>query len=227
ERTTDIHFRIEGPAASQIEGAFIEDWSFVTAETLAPSSSLPEAAGNSLCRVISDGPDEGMGKLYMILSGIISSAQKSIRIMTPYFVPPREILAALQAATLRGVTVDIVLPEKNNLIFVHWATRNLLWELLTWGVNVYYQPPPFAHTKLIMVDDHYIQIGSANIDARSLRLNFELNVEIYDETLAKDLSDYFCEIKSRSKVVTLEEVDSRPFFERLRDSFAWLFSSYL
>jgi cardiolipin synthase A/B len=226
-QTTDIHFRICGPVARQIEQVFMEDWLFVTGETLHSRLCFPRRAGSSFCRVISDGPDEQMGKLYMILSGAISSAQHSIRIMTPYFLPPRGILTALQTATLRGVSVEIILPEKNDIRFVHWATRNMLWELLEYDVHIYYQPAPFAHTKLIMVDDQYIQVGSANIDSRSLRLNFELNVEIYDQILAASLKGYFEELQGRCRKVTLQELDSRPLTQRLRDAFSWLFSSYL
>lgn len=205
----------------------MEDWLFVAGEALPLPSRFPVSAGSSFCRVISDGPDEQMGKLYMILSGVISSAQHSIRIMTPYFLPPRGILTALQTAALRGVKVEIILPGKNDIRFVHWATRNMLWELLEYDAHIYYQPPPFAHTKLILVDDRYIQAGSANIDSRSLRLNFELNVEIYDQILAANLKDYFEELRGRCRKVTLKELDSRPLLKRLRDAFAWLFSSYL
>lgn len=226
-RTTDVHFRFEGPVAYQIEDVFVDDWLFVTGETLPLHPSLNVAEGDSLCRAVSDGPDEEMEKLYMILSGMISSARKTIRIMTPYFVPPRGIMTALQTAALRGVRVEVILPEKNDVQFVHWATRNLLWELLAYDAFVYYQPPPFAHTKLLLVDDNYVQVGSANIDARSLRLNFELNVEMYDQGITVALTDYFEDIKSRCKAFTLEEADGRPLSERLRDSFAWLFSSYL
>ncbi|MBN1548006.1 MAG: PLDc N-terminal domain-containing protein [Syntrophaceae bacterium] len=226
-QTTDIHFLILGPVARQIEQVFMEDWFFTTGETLTALSSLPKEAGSSFCRVISDGPDEQMGKLYMILSGVISSAQHSIRIMTPYFLPPRGILTALQTAIVRGVHVEIILPEKNDVQFVHWATRNMLWELLEYEAAIYYQPAPFAHTKLILVDDHYVQAGSANIDSRSLRLNFELNVEIYDQNLASELKTYFESLRSRCRRITLQELDGRSLLQRLRDAFAWLFSSYL
>lgn len=226
-QTTDIHFMLRGRVARQIELVFMEDWLFTTGETLPMLPDLPEDAGSSFCRVISDGPDEQMGKLYMILSGVISSAQHSIRIMTPYFLPPRGILTALQTAIVRGVHVEIILPEKNDVRFVHWATRNMLWELLEYDADIYYQPPPFAHTKLILVDDYYVQVGSANIDSRSLRLNFELNVEIYDQMLAATLKDYFETLRGRCRKITLQELDSRPILQRLRDAFAWLFSSYL
>jgi len=89
-------------------------------------------------------------------------------------------VARKRSAALRGVEITIILPPKNNLPFVHWAMRNMLWELLVWGIRVFYQPPPFVHTKLFVVDKHYAQVGSANIDPRSLRLNFELAVEVFD-----------------------------------------------
>jgi len=226
-RSTDIHFHLEGPVAQQIEEVFVDDWFFVTGDTIPLHPSVTNVGEGSLCRIVSDGPDEEMGKLYMILSGIISSAKQNIRIMTPYFIPPRGIITALQTAALRGVCVEVVLPEKNDIPFVHWATRNLLWELLSYDVHIYYQPPPFAHTKLLLIDQDYTQVGSANIDSRSLRLNFELNVEMYDQPIARTLTAYFEDIKKRCHTFRLEQADSRPLPERLRDSFAWLFSSYL
>jgi cardiolipin synthase len=137
------------------------------------------------------------------------------------------MVAALQAAALRGVAVSVVLPEKSNLPFVHWATRNMLWELLEHGVRVYYQPPPFAHTKLFLVDDFYVQIGSANMDPRSLRLNFEFAVETYDTKAGRLAAEYLAGVIDRSREVTLEEVDGRGLPVRLRDSLAWLFQPYL
>jgi cardiolipin synthase len=103
----------------------------------------------------------------------------------------------------------------------------MLWELLQRGVNVYYQPPPFVHTKLFYVDDYYAQIGSANFDARSLRLNFELNVEVIDTEAVNGLARHFEAVRSRSKRVTLADVDSRPMLTKAIDGAAWLFSPYL
>src|SRR5690625_7360206 len=96
------------------------------------------------------------------------------------------MLSALQSASLRGVTVQIVLPERSNLRFVDWATRNMLWELLLWDVDVYYKPAPFAHSKLIVVDGHYVMGGSSNLDARSLRLNYELGVRSEERRVGKE-----------------------------------------
>jgi cardiolipin synthase len=110
---------------------------------------------------------------------------------------------------------------------VHWATRHLLWELLQYGVRFYYQPPPFVHSKLMVIDGRYSLVGSANIDARSLRLNFELNIEIYDTGFAQQLAAHFQAVLERSAPITLAQVDGRSLPIRLVDGVAWLFSPYL
>ena len=227
-RTVDVHFRVTGPVVSQIEDVFVKDWAFTTREQLDVAYvDAGPVAGQAVCRAIIDGPNEDLDKLAMVLIGAVSAAQYSVCIMTPYFLPSREMISALQAAALRGVDVCIILPGKNNQPLAHWATRNMLWELLHWGVHVYYQPPPFAHSKLFVVDEHYVQIGTANIDPRSLRLNFELALEIYDKTFAAEIVEHFVKVRTGSKAVSLQEMDSRPLPVRLRDAIAWLFSPYL
>ncbi len=226
-RVVDIHFRLTGPVVNQIEEVFIEDWQFCTGERLLPSLPRAGQGDGAVCRTIVDGPNEDLDKLAMILVGAVSTAQKSISIMTPYFLPSRELIGALQSAALRGVHVTVILPARNNLPFVHWASRNILWELLQRGVRIYYQPPPFVHSKLFIVDSLYTQIGSANIDPRSLRLNFELAVEVYDETFARALEAHFQKVRDTSREITLEEVDNRPLPARTRDALAWLFTPYL
>ncbi|MDX1556971.1 MAG: phospholipase D-like domain-containing protein, partial [Xanthomonadales bacterium] len=121
----------------------------------------------------------------------------------------------------------LIMPEKNNLPYVHWATRKMLWEMTDYGIDAYYQPPPFAHTKLFLVDDFYAQVGSANLDPRSLRLNFELNVEVFDRVLVQRLTDYTESIRRQSRTITSRELEARPLPVRTRDALAWLFSPYL
>ncbi len=228
--SVDMHFRLAGPVVLQLEELFRADWWFVTGEELAsepPPAAEPEAAGTALCRTVADGPNEDLNKLVTILVGAVSAARRRVEIMSPYFLPPRELSSALQAAALRGVEVRVLLPGRSNLPYVHWATRNMLWELLQHGVEVYYQPPPFVHTKLFLVDGHYAQIGSANLDPRSLRLNFEVAVEVYDTPFARLLERHFEEARSRSRRVPLEEIIRRPLPVRVRDAAAWLFSPYL
>jgi len=226
-RVVDLHFRLKGPVVEQIEQVFLEDWGFLTGEYEGAGQGESKKEGSTVCRVITEGPNEDLDKLAMILIGAVSAARTSVVVMTPYFLPPRGLLAALQAVALRGLQVTVILPAKSDSRLVHWATRKLLWELLERGVQIYYQPPPFVHTKLVIIDGHYVHIGSANIDPRSLRLNFELAVEVFDRPLAEQLTVHVEEVIKRSQVVTLEDMDGRPLPVKLRDAMAWLLSPYL
>ncbi len=226
-RIVDSHFRLSGPVLTQIETVFLRDWQFTTGDPGIAARRVPQPTGSALCRVVADGPAAGFDRLTALLTGAIASARRRVAIMTPYFVPPRELISPLQAAALAGVDVAVILPERNNLPFVHRATRHMLWELLQRGVHIYYQPPPFVHSKLLYVDDHYSLVGSSNFDSRSLRLNFEMNVEVYDRDTVTGLAQHFEKTRARSRAVTLEEVDGRPFMTKTIDGVAWLFSPYL
>ena len=224
-KAADVHFELMGPIAGDIETAFRVDWEFVAGEEL-PASTVPtERHGPVYARAVLDGPNEDLDKLESILIGALGAARERVVIVTPYFLPSRELLAAMKSACLRGVDLTVVLPGENNLPFVHWASSNVLWELLHWDVRVLYQAPPFAHTKLFLVDDEYVQIGSANIDPRSLRLNFELSVELYDRDFAAVVQGYVeQECLANSRQVTLEELAARPLWQRVRDAAFWLAS---
>lgn len=225
--TADIHFQLQGPIIAQLQSVFDEDWQFAAREQISTPVTESRTSGSAICRVITDGPNEDLGKLAMVITGAVALARRSVAIMTPYFLPPPELINALQAAALRGIEVSVILPQKSNLPLVHWSTRNMLWELLQYGVHVYYQPPPFAHSKLLLIDDCYAHIGSANLDPRSLRLNFEIVVEVFEEAFVSRLSEHYNRIKGLSREETLAGVDSRPLPVRIRDAAAWLFSPYL
>lgn len=228
-RTADMHFRIIGPGVYALEDMFFDDWYFATGEE--PDwehAEYPvEPAGGAVCRAIRSGPNEAFEVLTWILVGALSVARERVQIMTPYFIPNRELLSALTAAALRGVRVDILLPERSNLPFVAWATEAMLEEVLQHGIRVHYQPLPFNHSKLFLVDEFYVVIGSANLDPRSLRLNFEFNLEIYDASLALQLSRHFDAVLARSRPVTAEALRQLPFWIRFRDAVAKLLSPYL
>ena len=115
----------------------------------------------------------------------------------------------------------------NNLPYVKWASRSYLWELLQQGVRIFSQPAPFVHTKFMVVDRSWSLIGSANLDPRSLRLNFEFGVEVYDLHFATLLENHCAQALALSREVTLAEMDSRPLAIKLRDATAKLFSPYL
>jgi cardiolipin synthase len=225
-RVIDLHFQLRGPVLASLVAIFHYDWTFGGGREPPPSTEVAPV-GTARCRAIADGPDEELDRLLLLLVGAVGLARRRVAIMTPYFIPPRELLGALQAAALRGVDVDILLPGRNNLFFMHRATRHLLWELLQRGVRVHLQPGPFVHSKLLLVDDDYVQVGSANLDPRSLRLNFELTVEVYDRELVAHLSEHFAAVRARSVEVSLTGVDTRPLPTRLLDGVAWLFSPYL
>ncbi|RZU98029.1 phospholipase D-like domain-containing protein [Spiribacter vilamensis] len=228
EGIRDIHFRVQGPVTRQLEDIFLDDWEFVTGDRPElPAPVEPAQAGTAMSRTLVDGPNEDLHRLTMVLVGAVAAAREHVAIMTPYFLPPRELVAALQAAAVRGTRVDIILPGHNNLPFMHWATSNMLWELVKWDVGVYYQPGAFDHTKLIVVDRHYTQIGSANLDARSLRLNFEIMVEVYDTDFGVRMARHIETARENAHRVTLAELDERPLPSRIRDAIAWLFTPYL
>lgn len=228
-RITDIHFRVEGPVVAAIADVFREDWHFATGEPL----QLPEipvrsfARGDSDCRVIPDGPYKDLDALALAIQAAIGCARHAVDIMTPYFLPGRDLIASLVSASLRGVRVRIVLPARNNLVYVHWANRNTLAELLQWGIAIYYQPAPFCHSKLFCIDSDYCLVGSANLDARSLRLNFEIGLEVFGADLNRALRRHIDDIVACSVQLTAAELDARPVLVRLRDSAAALVSPYL
>lgn len=225
---TDVHFCLQGPVAADLAKVFDDDWAFATRNPRPLiTSSKVSADGGAACRVIPDGPDEALDSLAVTIQSVIAAASTSVDIMTPYFLPSRELISSLQSASLRGVTVRVVLPAKNNLFYVHWANRNVLAELLAWNVEAYYQPAPFCHSKLLCIDDNYCMIGSANLDPRSLRLNFELGVEVFSATLSTQLRAHFEETVAMSQRIDLEELRQRPVRVRLGDSIVGLFTPYL
>jgi cardiolipin synthase len=224
----DIHFKITGNLSQQLRHVFEIDWHFMGGKiNKNASQESRNSISPTICRTIIDGPGENLDHLSIILLSAINSADHEITLMTPYFLPSRELIGALQTAALRGVTITIILPGQNNLSYVHWASRHMLWELLGNDVDIYYQPPPFSHSKLFVIDKQYSLIGSANIDPRSLRLNYEVGVEVYDVDFATKLNCYAQNILKNCRQITLEEVDNRSLLIKIRDGIAWLFTPYL
>jgi cardiolipin synthase len=225
----DVHFSVTGPVVADLQGTFLGDWYFVTGEKLQSKCFFPaiEPSGNALVCCIADGPDREFRKIEQIIIGALSCAKKSVFIMTPYFVPDREMVSALVTTALRGVDIRIVLPGCSNLPFVDWASRALLWELLINGIRIFYQPPPFVHSKLLLVDSAWSLIGSANFDMRSLRLNFELNLSVFDVELSGSIQRHFEQALATSHEITILEMERRPLLLKFRDNFARLFSPYL
>lgn len=197
----------------------------------APDADLADAgtsggsAGGSLCRILMDGPGAPDKTIEDLFCAMISSARASVRIMSPYFLPSQRLTGALNAAVLRGVDVTVIVPGENNHRLVDWAMRHQIPLLSAKGVRLFRQPPPFAHTKLLLIDGAYTLLGSANLDPRSLSLNFELVMEVLDTALAEDLSAFYDSVLARSAACADAPLPALPV--RLRNAASWLFSPYL
>jgi len=227
--TKDLHFRVAGPVVAQLEEAFARDWAFTTGEKLEGSLWFPELEpeGETLARGITDGPDRDIDKLHWVFLAAIGAARRSIRIMTPYFLPDRVLMKALHLAAQRGVEVDIIVPEVGNLPVVRWAMWGFYRQVLRDGIRLWLTPPPFDHSKLFVVDGYWASIGSSNWDPRSLRLNFEFNLECYDEALGASLLDHVRQRLRDARLLTAEELDGRSLFLKVRDGTARLMTPYL
>lgn len=224
-----LHFRLRGPIVTHLQEAFATDWAFAGGESLSgqPWFAQPQRSGTIWARGISHGPDEDFTKMADIIFAALSIAKRHVRIVTPYFLPDASLVQALTVTALRGARVEIFLPSDNNIPLVQWAATAQLWQMLEKRCRVFVTPPPFDHTKLMVVDDYWALIGSTNWDPRSLRLNFEFNVECYDHALAKRLNEIVDRKAQEAKEITIEDVNARSFPVRLRDGLARLLSPYL
>jgi len=225
----DLQFRVRGPVVQELMSVFVSDWEFVARETLSGAGWFPplRERGPVVARAIPDGPDEYFEVLKMIILGALAQARHSVLIATPYFLPDAGLISALNTTALRGVAVDILLPEENNLKLVQWASFALYWQVLDRGCRIWHSPPPFDHSKLMLVDDQWALVGSTNWDPRSMRLNFELNLECYGSELGARMRAWFERRREVAREISQAEMDNRSLARRLRDGVARLLSPYL
>jgi cardiolipin synthase len=229
ETVRDIHFRVTGPVLKYMQAVFAEDWYASKGELIDSDGFLsePEGRGEALARAVSSGPDEDLEKIYQLILGALRSARDHVLIMTPYFIPDRALIQALSSAVLAGVRVEVLLPEKSDHPLVQSASMTYIPELIENGVKVLLVPPPFAHSKLMVVDRTWTLIGSANIDPRSFRLNFEFDLEIYSRDFATRMLEYSNKMSSEGTVLSLEMLRARPLATRLFEGAVKVFSPYL
>ncbi len=229
----DYHFQVEGPVVQELQYAFLRDWHFMTedspAELLTPNYFPPlKSVGNAPVRVINSGPTitetEAIANVFF---SSITAARDRIMIITPYFVPFREIMQALRSAAMRGVLVQVIVPRKNNHFSAGWAGRSNYEELLRAGVEVYEREPPFMHAKAMLVDQAVALVGSANFDACSLRLDYETNLAVFDQKLICELNTAGQEEIAASKKIELQEWLERPTHHVLLENFCGLLSPVL
>jgi cardiolipin synthase len=229
--STDTHFQVEGPIVLQLISVFAHDWAFTTKETLPFETWCSDAwrPGQPVApaRCIRSGPDRFIANTHNMLLGALAVAQRRIRIQSPYFLPDQVLLGAINTAARRGVQVDIVIPGRNNLRLVNYAMTAQLDQVIRNGCSVWRASGNFNHSKLLTIDGGWSYVGSSNLDPRSLRLNFELDVEIYSRHTARQIEALIDNEIEHAELVTLESLAAIPFRKRLRNRIIWLASPYL
>ncbi len=228
----DIHFCVTGPAVADLFNTAAEDWQFTTGEVLSGEEWRIAAPANDpgapvFMRVVASGPDRSVETNHKMLIGALSVAHKSIRIMSPYFLPDRELISALVTAARRGVEVDIVVPTANNLVLVDRAMTAQFDQMLKNYCRIWRSEGAFNHSKLLAIDGIWAYVGSSNLDPRSLRLNFEVDLEVLDRGFAGMIDAHIGSILETAHPVDLEKLRARPFVVRLIEKVLWLGSPYL
>lgn len=238
EKALDLHFSFTGKTVVELEKSFLKDWASCSVDVSEPPSdptltlkSMPKSNSHqpttAWTRAILDGPNENLDRLNELLVGVFSLAKQRIWIMTPYFLPGHDLVGAMIGAKHRGVDVKVLLPARTNVQLIHWATQHSLQHIEAHGLAVFLQPAPFVHTKAIIIDDSYALVGSANIDPRSLRLNFELGIEVFGKEFNDRLGHYFEKKLAKCAKLKLDDLRNQPLAIRMRNAIAWLFTPYL
>jgi cardiolipin synthase len=225
----DIHIRLEGGAARDLQRVFYQDWFFTTGEALQARAYFPSpsAAGNATIAIVPSGPDTHNEAIERIFFGAIAGARERVWITTPYFVPDQAITVAMELAAMRGVDVKIVLPQHSNHAVTFHAGRSFYEPLLEAGVGIYEYLPGMVHAKTMVVDGAVSLVGSANMDLRSFRLNFEVHALIHDPSLASHLELEFKRDLAESRLVSLDAWRARGTRLRIYEGAARLVSPLL
>ena len=228
-RVSDIHFSLAGPVVAQLMQNFERDWEFATGELLDNQIWWPDIKlrGDSVCRVLTSGPDEDLGKIETLFAVALGAARSHVRIVTPYFLPDKKLGEALRLAALRGVRVDVILPEKSDHVIIDWAMRGHMSFFQSYGLNHYLSTASFDHAKLVTVDGEWCAFGSPNWDVRSLRLNFELLVECYTRKVVATIDQLIDDKLRKSRPLQMDELAAQGLQIKLRNATARLFLPYL
>ena len=222
--------RVEGPVVTQMQFAFMDNWVKSRGELLTGLDYFPavEPRGNHITQVIKSSPSEGSSTVKLLYIISIVSAQKSIFITNAYFLPDTDTLRAMESAVRRGVDVRVIVPgEFTDVPIVRQASRLHYDLLLRRGIRIFEYQPTMMHAKTMVVDGLWTTIGSSNFDDRSFRLNDEVNVNVYDEAIARHMEQMFHEDMARSVEITPRKWLRRPVFDRMKEAFAGVFKRQL
>ena len=232
----DTHLRLTGNAVAALQFIFLDSWiiggghldhplphyyPMLQGSTMEPTAPLKD----KLVQIVQDEPNTGQPVLQMSYEWVLLNARKYVYLQTPYFAPPEAVLNTLKAAALSGVDVRLMIPRKNDTIFMGSINKSYYRQCLAAGVRIFERGGEFIHSKTFVADDYISSIGSANIDNRSFNLNYEVNTYIYDEETALRNKAIFEEDLALCREITLEEILSTPRYKRFFRKLIGLISS--
>lgn len=225
----DTHLKLEGTAVGSLQVVFLTDWHFTSDKLLNDSKYFPvyESCEKCFVQIATSGPDSDWDSIMQTYFYAISTAKEYLYISTPYFIPNESILTAIKTVALSGVDVRIILPSRSDSKLTYYGSMSYLKELLEADVHIYMYNKGFTHSKVLIVDDVFSSVGTANMDLRSFDQNFEVNALIYDETVATKLKESFMEDLSYCELLSLEEYSKRSISRRIAEGIARIFSPIL
>ncbi|WP_404821251.1 cardiolipin synthase [Lactiplantibacillus carotarum] len=227
----DTHLRIVGSGVFELQERFIRDWNATDAEhRIDPTIEMfpvIKVKGNTSLQIVSSGPDNDGQQIKMGYIKMITTAQHRLWIQSPYLIPDDSVLDAIRIAAMSGVDVRIMVPDKPDHAFVYRATQYYAHELAESGVKIYYYNNGFIHAKTMVIDGQVASVGSANMDFRSFKLNFEVNAFLYDTDLAKELETVFLRDQDLSSLITVQDFENQPFWLKFKQTFSRLLSPIL
>lgn len=226
----DTHIRVLGSSVASLQWRFSLDWKFATGQESDICQSYLvdiESQGNTGVQIVSSGPDSKWPSIKDGYLKMISNAKEKVYIQTPYFIPDDSIFEALKLAALSDLDVRVMVPCKPDHLFVYWASMSYIGELLNAGVKFYVYEKGFLHSKVVLMDHFVSSVGTANLDIRSFKLNFEVNAFLYDENISSKLTDKFIDDLKDCTEITLEGYAQRGRIVKIKESVSRLLSPML
>lgn len=225
----DTHLRLEGPAVQQLQEVFATDWYFATSEELEISEAFPqpEAVGRVDAQVLAGGPDRAESVFHALFFAAINSAQQRITLATSYFVPTPALCTALETAALRGVKTRVLVSGPVTYWTTYHACRSFYDELLAAGVEIYEYRRGQQHAKTLTIDGCWSFVGTPNFDARSVFLNFEVGLALYNTSLAEQLEHHFDQDLADSVRIELSTWQHRSTWDRVKENSCRMFAPVL
>ncbi len=216
----DTHLEIRGEAVYALQTIFLNDWNYISKQVVQGARYYPEnkVTKNSLVQIAASGPDSEWKSILQAFYKMISNAVDKIWVTTPYLVPEESILMGLKTAALSGIDVKIIIPSQPDHFFVYWASQANIQQLLEAGVKIYQYRNGFIHSKIMIVDRLAATVGTANLDIRSMEINFEVNAFLYDIDVIARLEEDFIQDLEESDVFELETFKKRKFHRKLLEA---------